>query len=85
MPMGMPGWPLLAAWTASIDSARIALASSRRGGRRVAAIFSLLSAMNYRVWLGQAGRRLSLRGLKPRNLAGNRSVSQIRQLLQGID
>src|SRR5438105_14874727 len=28
MPIGMPGWPDLAASTASIDSARIALASS---------------------------------------------------------
>jgi prephenate dehydrogenase len=28
MPIGMPGWPLFAAWTASIDSARMALASS---------------------------------------------------------
>src|ERR1700722_18636205 len=30
MPIGMPGWPELAACTASIDSARMALASSRR-------------------------------------------------------
>src|SRR5271154_7258514 len=32
IPMGAPGWPELAFWTASIDNARMALASSRRGG-----------------------------------------------------
>src|SRR5580704_3758372 len=30
MPMGIPGWPELARCTASMDSARMALASSRR-------------------------------------------------------
>jgi hypothetical protein len=30
MPIGMPGWPELAFWTASIASARIALAMSAR-------------------------------------------------------
>src|SRR5262245_11408639 len=33
MPIGMPGWPELAASTASIASIRIAFASRRRGGR----------------------------------------------------
>src|SRR5579872_2529312 len=32
MPMGMPGWPLLARCTASMARARMALASSRRVG-----------------------------------------------------
>src|SRR5471030_3215436 len=53
MPMGMPGWPELAACTASMDRARIALASSavlvfmaggkerRRDYRRSGAIFPL--------------------------------------------
>ena len=31
-PMGAPGWPELAFWTASIERARMALASSRRVG-----------------------------------------------------
>src|SRR5271169_5913479 len=31
-PMGAPGWPELAFWTASIDKARMALARSRRVG-----------------------------------------------------
>src|SRR5450631_4611611 len=34
IPMGAPGWPELAFWTASIDRARMALASSRRVGMR---------------------------------------------------
>src|SRR5579871_6475311 len=34
MPMGMPGWPLLAFSTASMASARIAFAISRRTGSR---------------------------------------------------
>ena len=32
MPIGMPGWPELAAWTASMARKRMALASSRRLG-----------------------------------------------------
>src|SRR5690606_3987749 len=32
MPMGMPGWPELAAWTASMARMRMALARSRRLG-----------------------------------------------------
>ena len=32
MPMGVPGWPELAFCTASMDSARMALANSRRVG-----------------------------------------------------
>src|SRR5687768_11074966 len=32
MPMGMPGWPELAAWTASAARKRMALARSRRVG-----------------------------------------------------
>ncbi len=32
MPMGMPGWPELAFWTASMLNARMALASCRRVG-----------------------------------------------------
>src|SRR5688572_2977101 len=32
MPMGMPGWPELAAWTASMARKRMALARSRRAG-----------------------------------------------------
>ena len=32
MPMGAPGWPELAFWTASMERARMALASSRRVG-----------------------------------------------------
>ncbi len=32
MPMGIPGWPELAFWTASMLNARIALASCRRVG-----------------------------------------------------
>src|SRR5579863_2526343 len=32
IPMGAPGWPELAFWTASIERARMALASSRRVG-----------------------------------------------------
>ena len=32
IPMGAPGWPEFAFWTASIDKARMALASSRRVG-----------------------------------------------------
>src|SRR5690606_25912766 len=35
MPMGAPGWPLLACWTASILRARMALARSRRAGMGV--------------------------------------------------
>src|ERR1700722_5502349 len=34
MPMGAPGWPELAFWTASIDRARMALARSRRVGMK---------------------------------------------------
>ncbi len=40
MPIGMPGWPELAAWTASIESARMALAV---GARRAAAVMGLRS------------------------------------------
>ncbi len=34
MPMGAPGWPELAFWTASMDRARMALARSRRVGMK---------------------------------------------------
>ena len=43
MPIGMPGWPELAFWTASMASARIALAIweriDRETARRVGASF----------------------------------------------
>src|SRR5882757_5512464 len=61
MPIGMPGWPDLAASTASIESIRIALARRRRGGRGEEAALSLRRAMAFLFELLCLGRSVATR------------------------
>src|SRR4051794_41007326 len=55
MPIGMPGWPELAAWTASMARARMALASSR-GSTAISSLGSAGRAGCARGFLYRRGR-----------------------------
>ncbi len=66
MPIGMPGWPLLARCTASMESARMALASSKRVGIGAALVL-------------REGRVLSMAGAAWGKIHSQRRLTQRRK------